>query len=54
MHFDMCSALLQEISNVYWLFCKNDKLRHAVCDAYNDGYEKGRCKINYMYGYDIY
>ena len=36
------------------LLIENDKLRHAVCDAYNDGYEKGRCKINYMYGYDIY
>lgn len=24
------------------------------CDACNEGYEKGRCKINYMYGYDIY
>lgn len=33
---------------------ENSKLRHAVCDAYNEGYEKGRCKINYMYGYDIY
>ena len=33
---------------------ENSKLRHAVCDAYNDGYEKGRCKINYMYDYDIY
>ena len=36
------------------LLIENDKLRHAVCDAYNEGYEKGRCKINYMYGYDIY
>ena len=26
------------------LLIENDKLRHAVCDAYNDGYEKGRCK----------
>ena len=30
-----------------------DKLRHAVYDAYNEGYEKGRCEIKYMYGYDI-
>ena len=36
------------------LLIENSKLRHAVCDAYNEGYEKGRCKINYMYGYDIY
>ena len=33
---------------------ENSKLKEAVCDAYNDGYERGRCKINYMYGYDIY
>ena len=36
------------------LLIENDKLRHAVCDAYNEGYERGRCKINYMYCYDIY
>ena len=36
------------------LLIENSKLRYAVCDAYNEGYEKGRCKINYMYGYDIY
>lgn len=36
------------------LLIENDKLRHAVCDAYNEGYEKDRCKINYMYEYDIY
>ena len=36
------------------LLIENSKLKEAVCDAYNDGYERGRCKIDYMYGYDIY
>lgn len=36
------------------LLIENSKLKEAVCDAYNEGYAKGRCKINYMYGYDIY
>ena len=36
------------------LLIENSKLKEAVYDAYNEGYAKGRCKINYMYGYDIY
>lgn len=33
---------------------KKELAEICSCDAYNEGYEKGRCKINYMYGYDIY
>lgn len=33
---------------------ENNKLKEEAINAYNEGFEEGRYRLNYMYRYDIY